>query len=187
MNLIAKFGTSSGGAIHGKVVAEPTSPGLSPSGKNQGHAMGSLNGTVLSMQGTVDTSNLGLSEGQLKRQALDCLVSVLRSLVVWGTPPPSKVTDEQAPPHSARSFVAEDGREGRPSTDRLMSLTSSAEALRLTPEPSDDPSRFETAKQRKTALLEGIKKFNFKPKQVSEFCSVIWPSLNLFSGHFVPA
>ena len=31
---------------------------------------------------------------------------------------------------------------------------------------SDDPSRFENAKQRKTTLLEGIKKFNFKPKRV---------------------
>lgn len=33
----------------------------------------------------------------------------------------------------------------------------------------DEPSRFENAKQRKTTLLEGIKKFNFKPKRVSCF------------------
>lgn len=30
----------------------------------------------------------------------------------------------------------------------------------------DDPSRSESAKQKKTTLLEGIKKFNFKPKRV---------------------
>ncbi|CAD6939206.1 unnamed protein product [Tilletia controversa] len=33
----------------------------------------------------------------------------------------------------------------------------------------DDPSRFESAKQRKTTLIEGIRTFNFKPKRGIEF------------------
>ena len=35
--------------------------------------------------------------------------------------------------------------------------------------PQDDPSRFESAKERKTMLLEGIKRFNFKPKRGIDF------------------
>jgi hypothetical protein len=31
---------------------------------------------------------------------------------------------------------------------------------------TDDPSRFESAKQKKTTLMEGIKRFNEKPKKV---------------------
>jgi brefeldin A-inhibited guanine nucleotide-exchange protein len=37
-----------------------------------------------------------------------------------------------------------------------------------TPEIIDDPTKFESAKQKKTTLLQGLKKFNFKPKKVSE-------------------
>ena len=36
-----------------------------------------------------------------------------------------------------------------------------------TPDIADDPSRFESAKQKKTTLMEGIKRFNQKPKKVS--------------------
>lgn len=42
---------------------------------------------------------------------------------------------------------------------------------------TDDPSRFENAKQRKTTLLQGIKKFNFKPKRVRSSalgCEFLW-------------
>ena len=35
-----------------------------------------------------------------------------------------------------------------------------------TPDIADDPSRFESAKQKKTTLMEGIKRFNQKPKKV---------------------
>ena len=36
-----------------------------------------------------------------------------------------------------------------------------------TPDIADDPSRFESAKQKKTTLMEGIRRFNQKPKKVS--------------------
>jgi hypothetical protein len=36
-----------------------------------------------------------------------------------------------------------------------------------TPEIIDDPTKFENAKQKKTTLLQGLKKFNFKPKKAS--------------------
>jgi hypothetical protein len=53
--------------------------------------------------------------------------------------------------------------------DRLTVSGGSVETLRQTapsPDINDDPSRFESARQKKTTLLEGIKKFNQKPKHV---------------------
>lgn len=173
MNIISKFGTISAGAIPHAKPTEPQSPALSPTPKNQAHQMPSWNSGVLSVAGTLDTSQLGQSDAQLKRHALECLVDVLRSLVVWGTAPSAqKGRDDMVPPASARSQAGDSRRDNQSLSDRLGA--GSTEALRLgTPEPSDDPGRFESAKQRKTTLLEGIKKFNYKPKKVRS-CACLW-------------
>ena len=52
------------------------------------------------------------------------------------------------------------------SLDLRPGPTSADPTRQPTPEVVDDPSKFESAKQKKTTLLEGIKKFNFKPKRV---------------------
>jgi brefeldin A-inhibited guanine nucleotide-exchange protein len=62
-------------------------------------------------------------------------------------------------------------------TDRL-SVPSSETFRQPTPELVDDPTRFESAKQKKTTLLEGLKKFNFKPKRVCTILFDIYFSLN---------
>lgn len=166
MNIISKFGTISAGSIaHAKSIPEPASPALSPTVKHHGQHMPSWNTGVLSVSGTMDTSILGQSDGQLKRQALEALVDVLRSLALWGTATAAPVAKGQAqdiaPPQSARSIAGETPRDSN-----SLSALGSTEALRqTTPEP-DDPGRFESAKQRKTTLLEGIKKFNYKPEKV---------------------
>lgn len=170
MNIISKFGTITAGAIpHAKAATDSVtaSPALSPTtNKTHGQTMPSWNSGVLSVSGTLDTSHLGQSDAQLKRQALEALVDVLRSLSVWGTAASvstSKSRDDVVPPPSARSQTG-DRRENS------LSALGSTEALRIqTPEPFDDPGRFESAKQRKTTLLEGIKKFNYKPKKVTHF------------------
>jgi brefeldin A-inhibited guanine nucleotide-exchange protein len=55
-----------------------------------------------------------------------------------------------------------------PHFDKLAVTSGSVETLRqATPDIVDDPTKFESAKQKKTTLLEGIKKFNYKPKRVS--------------------
>ncbi|KAF5331712.1 hypothetical protein D9611_007702 [Ephemerocybe angulata] len=166
MNIISKFGTIAAGSIpHAKPTPEPPSP-ASPAPKNQGHQMPSWNSGVLSVSGTLDTSSLGHSDAQLKRQALEALVNVLRSLAVWGTASVASTSKGQdmVPPSSARSMG-----ESRRDTNSFSAF-GSTEALRQpTPQQSDDPGRFESAKQRKTALLEGIKKFNYKPKKGIEF------------------
>jgi brefeldin A-inhibited guanine nucleotide-exchange protein len=114
---------------------------------------------------------MGLSESQLRRQGLECLVAVLRSLVAWGVSPNStagKTVEEPLP--SARSMTEETKRDAVSSDvnlDKLSATGSSIETFRqTTPDFGDDPTRFESAKQKKTTLLEGIKKFNYKPKRV---------------------
>jgi len=171
MNIISRMGTAH--VTGGQTKGDPNSPSLTPTAK-KGHDITvppSLSTSALSVPGSVDASSLGLSENQLRRQGLDCLVTVLKSLVTWGTgsgtglPASLSVSDPVT-----RSRVSEDARPDAVtpdlSTDRLPPLPQSLEVTRQsTPDIADDPSRFESAKQKKTTLLEGIKKFNFKPKR----------------------
>ncbi|SJX64808.1 probable SEC7-component of non-clathrin vesicle coat [Sporisorium reilianum f. sp. reilianum] len=132
-------------------------------------------------------------EARLKRQSLDCLCSVLRSLVVWSSRAPvaSEAAGQFLSGHpgdvTGSPRASEDIRIGNETitvdSENLMEASThaspsigassstlgagaTAESSRgQTPEPQDDPSRFENAKHRKTILLEGIRKFNFKPKR----------------------
>lgn len=95
----------------------------------------------------------------------------LKSLVVWGTT--GNAPPENNPDSATKSQTGEDSRTEAmtpdPSSDRLSGLPESFR--QPTPELSDDPNKFESARQKKTTLLEGIKKFNFKPKRVSALSS----------------
>lgn len=167
INIISKFASMPVSAFSQKG-AEPSSPALSPTPKNPPPTVStSLGNSILNVPGSLDASTMGLTEGQLRRQGIECLVSVLRSLVTWGIAT-GKGDDAQTRTPS-RSQTGEEGKRepGTPDgpTDRLS--VASSEAFRQpTPELEDDPTRFESAKQKKTTLLEGIKKFNFKPKKV---------------------
>ena len=95
---------------------------------------------------------------------------MLKSLVVWGTANTGNV--EATGEHAARSATAEDLRHDAvtpdPSNEKISAGVSLTDSGRL-PTPDqlvDDPTKFENAKQKKTTLLEGIKKFNYKPKRV---------------------
>jgi hypothetical protein len=120
------------------------------------------------------TGNAGPSERHLKKQGLEALVAILKSLVVWGTAS-TKSAPEAPPDPTTRSRTSEDNRPETltpdPSTDRL-SLSMHNDLARLTSptvELADDPMKFENAKHKKTTLLEGIRKFNLKPKRVCPF------------------
>ncbi|TFK75941.1 Sec7-domain-containing protein [Pluteus cervinus] len=167
MNIISKIGTTPLSGLHPQRAGEPSSPALNPTTSN---VPPSLSTSALSVPGSMDTAHIGTSEAQLKRQALECFVTVLRSLVAWGTGP-SKSEDNATP--GARPQGEDIRRDSMtPETpERLSTAATSAETLRQpTPDNSnDDPSRFESAKQKKTTLLEGIRKFNFKPKRGIQF------------------
>ncbi|KAF8913871.1 hypothetical protein CPB84DRAFT_1669746 [Gymnopilus junonius] len=172
MNIISKFGTLSS-STNAQRGPEPPSPALSPTHKIQNNSQISWNVIGLSVPGTMDTSTMGLSESQLRRQGLECLVAVLRSLVTWGTATTNKGSEEGASLASARSQVEETRKDpATPDThqERLSVGAGSVETFRqATPDIADDPTKFESAKQKKTTLLEGIKKFNYKPKRGIQF------------------
>ncbi|CAE6422038.1 unnamed protein product, partial [Rhizoctonia solani] len=106
---------------------------------------------------------------QLNRQGLECLVSVLKSLVAWGTGS-DKLASESGD-RTSRSTVREDSRQDSLSGsvgEEASPITNEA-ARQSNPELVDDPGKFETAKHRKTLLLEGIRQFNFKQKRGIQF------------------
>ncbi|KAI1814396.1 Sec7-domain-containing protein [Poronia punctata] len=99
-------------------------------------------------------------EYAIKRAALDSLVETLRSLLNWSMA--GRPTTNGAAGAS----------EVRPSTDDMReSIDPSIAESRETPLPpstpvvEDDPAQLEKEKARKTALSNGIRQFNFKPKR----------------------
>lgn len=165
------------------------------------------------VQADVGSSMLGGSEAlaatnepievRLKRQSLECLCAVLRSLVVWSqrgvrrsspeglasmshTNSVGALTLEGQSQEPSSPLLSEDARFGDevgldngPSAGAANSGTHQLQSNDLsrgtTPESAsraaaeDDPTRFQDAKQRKTILLEGIRKFNQKPKRGIDF------------------
>lgn len=194
MNIISKMVTSKATDAKDAAIKEP----IDTSAKNQKLQLGptfppSPNTAVLggkNAQDSVAALMPGFTEVKLKRQSLEALVAVLRSLVVWGTgagggglgtgpaggvavtngtslrPTSNGTLDSDSRPASTRISGDEEFGSNDPSSlDRSNSLRS-LRGGSSTPDLTDDPGRFETAKQRKTTLLEGIRKFNFKPKRV---------------------
>ena len=102
----------------------------------------------------------------LRQQSLDCLVRVLRSLVNWSqdnlaaTAAKLELYDHRASVDGLRESL--DHVRG-PGSPRLSSADTPLAPS--TPLLEDDPNQLEKAKQRKTALLNGIRQFNFKPKR----------------------
>jgi brefeldin A-inhibited guanine nucleotide-exchange protein len=171
INIVSKLGTSP--ITHAPPKAnDPTSPGLPPTTKGHTNSVPpTLSTTALSVPGSLDTSGLGHTESQLRRQSLECLVAVLRSLVAWGTTNSGSVNTASLDGGNsiATKSVTDDLRASTVTPDSSLDKLSGASATESIPIPdqfTDDPTKFESAKQKKTTLLEGIKKFNYKPKRV---------------------
>lgn len=172
MNTISKIATTHQNAPSGKgnEGQNHTAPPSSKMDKNASIPP-ALTTTALAVPGNAENHNLGMSEQQLKRQGIESLVAVLRSLVAWGTASGKTTSDgggNEVPPSTTSS--RHDGMISDTSLDKLPPPSTGDTAPRTpTPELSDDPGRFESAKQRKTILQEGIKRFNYKPKKGIEF------------------
>ncbi|KAI1738697.1 guanine nucleotide exchange factor [Xylaria scruposa] len=105
-------------------------------------------------------------EYMIKRAALDSLVEALRSLLNWsmaGRPTVNGVAGE-----SETRASTDDIRE---SIDPSIAESNSRETPipPSTPVIEDDPAQLEKEKARKTALSNGIRQFNFKPKRGIKF------------------
>ena len=173
MNVITKLGGTTGQAAPPPPKnLDPPSPAPTPTTKQQhGNVAPSLTTSALGTA-TIDSSTLGQSEQQLRRQGLETLTTVLRSLVAWG------ITSGKAQAESGAESAKVNGDETRPegmtpaasqSLDKLPAGGSMELVRQGTPDIVDDPSRFESAKQKKTTLTEGIRRFNKKPKNGIEF------------------
>ncbi|KAJ8100575.1 hypothetical protein POJ06DRAFT_275643 [Lipomyces tetrasporus] len=115
-------------------------------------------------------------EYTLKRLSLDCLVTILESLVEWsqkGIADAAAIAVPQPNERDSDSIADDETRAGSitpssalhlssPLADKGRSIVNGTSGNTT---PTDDPSQFESLKHRKTALLEGIKQFNFKPKR----------------------
>lgn len=175
MNTLSKISSSRSNAPPPKS-NDPASPALNPTTKHHSsNVPPTLSTAALAVPGNADNQNLGLSEQQLKRQGLESLVAVLRSLVTWGTASGKTVNGsdatQDAPVSSSSTRGSNaDGMVSDSSLDKLPAPANGADVSRVaTPEIADDPGKFESAKQRKTILQEGIKRFNYKPKKGVEF------------------
>ena len=126
-------------------------------------------GATAASEAAAPPTPAGAAEAKLKRQGLDCLVSVLKSLVSWGTASSKNIGDLSPDPQtkSRKSIDAPFDVHPHDNPDRKSPANLSDIVRQSTPNLADDPERFESAKQKKTTLLEGIKKFNFKPKRVA--------------------
>jgi brefeldin A-inhibited guanine nucleotide-exchange protein len=100
------------------------------------------------------------AEQRIRRQALDGVIAILRSLVEW--------TNIMRPPAPTEESNDPGDRPVRPShSDHRMSVTSAAGLITPDSQNQDAPEKFESARQQKTSLMEGVRNFNFKPKRVS--------------------
>ncbi|KAF2747861.1 protein transport protein sec72 [Sporormia fimetaria CBS 119925] len=101
-------------------------------------------------------------EYALKQESLSALVEILRSLVNWSQQGVSEnIRDSKFDTRASVDDL-------RVSTD-TRTLTESpnvgGDSGTVTPFAEDDPNQLEKAKQRKTALTNAIRQFNFKPKR----------------------
>lgn len=118
--------------------------------------------STASMNHPPETDTSFPREYAMKQESLTALVEILRSLVNW----------------SQQSIIenAKDSRlDSRTSLDDLRgsfdartiaeSPNPQADSGTVTPMAEDDPNQLEKAKQRKTALTNAIRQFNYKPKR----------------------
>lgn len=103
----------------------------------------------------------------LKQHSLEALVRTLRSLVSWSQE--TMAASAIKPLEQASRSSLDDPRK---SLERMQQIGNSPRVsvadiplAPSTPLLDDDPSQFEKAKQKKTALINGIRLFNFKPKR----------------------
>jgi brefeldin A-inhibited guanine nucleotide-exchange protein len=98
-----------------------------------------------------------------KRQALDCLVETLRSLVNWSQQGIADIS--KVDPNIRASEDIRDSLDPSANDSSSKITNGDTPIPPSTPVIDDDPEQLEKEKQRKTAVSNAIKAFNFKPKR----------------------
>lgn len=109
-------------------------------------------------------------EYAMKQQSLECVVDILRSLVHWSqqgmTSRPNGQTDSGRVSTDEIRGSIRGSSDTRPSEALSASYTLGVDSPPPgTPLAEDDPMELEREKQMKTALIEAVRQFNFKPKR----------------------
>ncbi|EME85342.1 uncharacterized protein MYCFIDRAFT_42664 [Pseudocercospora fijiensis CIRAD86] len=129
--------------------------------------------TTASMTQPHESEQAFPQEYAMKMQGLEALVETLRSMVNWGQQTPAEVAASTLADVDARFSLDDQQRESLDT--RAMESAgpsgASTDGIPMTPREfdtpvaEDDPEELEKIKQRKTALNEAIRAFNFKPKR----------------------
>lgn len=143
--------------------------GKSSAANSEWHSKGSLlpNLTTSALSHPPPNPSPIPMEYVLKQQSLRCLTDILTSLDNWSSQDQSDLPNGSRYPASRGSF--EDSRESLdygekpPPSPRVPGIAPASGVS--TPVAEDDPNEIEKVRQRKTALNEAIRQFNFKPKR----------------------
>jgi brefeldin A-inhibited guanine nucleotide-exchange protein len=119
--------------------------------------------TTVSMNSANDVNGAYPEEYAMKQESLEALVEILRSLVQWAEQ--SLPENTKAQPQDSRLSLDD----LRVSIDARTLTDSPAiggpDSGTVTPLAEDDYSSLEKAKQRKTAMTNAVRAFNYKPKK----------------------
>lgn len=101
-------------------------------------------------------------EYAMKQESLEALVEILRSLVNWSEQSVAQAARDSR--FDSRTSV-DDLRTSMDTRGFTESPNVGVDSGTVTPLAEDDPSQLEKAKQKKTALTNAIRQFNYKPKR----------------------
>ncbi|PSN71395.1 hypothetical protein BS50DRAFT_546726 [Corynespora cassiicola Philippines] len=118
--------------------------------------------STASMNVPQDTEHAYPPEYAMKQESLEALVEILRSLVNWSQ---QAVADNSRNPNFDSRTSIDDLRSSMDTRGLTDSPNPGADSGTVTPMVEDDYSQLEKAKQKKTALANAVRQFNFKPKR----------------------
>ncbi|KAJ5028029.1 hypothetical protein J3E73DRAFT_409034 [Bipolaris maydis] len=118
--------------------------------------------TTASMNSSHETEQSYPQEYAMKQESLEALVEILRSLVNWAQ---QALPENTKAVHSSLRPSLDDLRVSMDTRTLAESPMIGADSGTVTPLAEDDYSQLEKAKQRKTALTNALKQFNYKPKR----------------------
>ncbi|KAF1938696.1 hypothetical protein EJ02DRAFT_436938 [Clathrospora elynae] len=118
--------------------------------------------TTVSMNSSHDTEHGYPQDYAMKQESLEALVEILRSLVNWAQ---QALPENVKPTHPDLRPSFDDLRVSTDTRNISESPSLGVDSGSVTPLAEDDYSQLEKAKQKKTALMNALRQFNYKPKR----------------------
>ena len=118
--------------------------------------------TTVSMNSSHEADGAYPQEYAMKQESLEVLVEILRSLVDWAQ---QSLPENTKTPAQDSRLSLDDLRVSMDTRTLADSPAVGADSGTVTPLAEDDYSSLEKAKQRKTAMTNAVRQFNYKPKK----------------------